>query len=412
MFLALDRRDRAGDVAASVLLAVSLASSSIGLPFAAAGIVEVLLRRRRVTALWIPLAPLALWGLWYAAYGRKGALQGTTLGTFGLLRQNLPVVPAYVADMVASGFGALLGLSLEWGRPLALAGLAVLLLRLGRQGPLSARLAGLLALGVTYWGLTAAFRAHLMGGNATRYMYLTAILILLVGAELLRGIRVPSRTVAILGVLVAFGALANFAKLREGSLYLQDTSGYVAAELGALELTGNTAPAAYRPDPVRAPPVVAGPYRKAVADLGSPADSPVEISTRPEPYRQAADTVLLQALRIGPFSRGAIPETGVPPAVAAVEGAAVQRGPCVTFRPKQAPASVEVETVSDVVVHVLGTTAAEYRLRSFADTYPSAPQGTLDGGSTKTLPLGRGELPRPWRLRVTAHARVDICSAA
>ena len=38
MLLALERRDRAGDIVASVLIAVALASSSIGLPFVASGL--------------------------------------------------------------------------------------------------------------------------------------------------------------------------------------------------------------------------------------------------------------------------------------------------------------------------------------------------------------------------------------
>src|SRR5438045_469852 len=66
--LALDRRDRAGDVAASLLLALSLASSGVGIPVALGVIVDVLGRRGRSRELWILAAPLILYGIWWLAY--------------------------------------------------------------------------------------------------------------------------------------------------------------------------------------------------------------------------------------------------------------------------------------------------------------------------------------------------------
>ena len=141
------------------------------------------------------------------------------------------------------------------------------------------------------------------------------MLIVLLVAELVRGRTVTKRVLAVLAVVVVASGVSNFAKLREGLLYLQDFSSHVAAELGALEVAGDDVDPAYRPDPTRAPPVSAEPYFDAVEDHGSPADSPEEIRRRPEAIRQEADTVLPpvashRALREPPALLGRQPAAG------------------------------------------------------------------------------------------------------
>ena len=58
--LALDRHDRRGDIAAAALLAVSLASSGVGVVIAVGIAVEILAVRRRPGDLWIVAAPAIL----------------------------------------------------------------------------------------------------------------------------------------------------------------------------------------------------------------------------------------------------------------------------------------------------------------------------------------------------------------
>jgi hypothetical protein len=410
--LALESRSRRSDVGATILLATSLACSSVGLPFGVAVLVNVVLRPGWRARLWVPLAPLALWVLWYVTYGKDGVLQGTTLSAPKLIWSNLPMAPAYVADMVASGFGALVGLGVEWGRPLALVALILLCVRLGGNTPVSARLAAVLALAIAYWGLTAAFRAHLQGGQtASKYTYLSAVVVLLIAAELLSGTRITVRGLAILGIVLCAAALANLEKLREGSAVLHDSASHVAPELAAVELAAPHVDPAYQPDPLRAPQLRAGPYLEAVEDLNSPADTPNEVLDRPEPVRQAVDAVLVQALRIGPYK--ARPRTAdTPPRVVAAEGKVERRGACGVFHPSGAPSSVELETGADLVITNESPLGAEYRLRFFAGDYPTAASGTLEPESTQTLPLGRGGLPRQWLVRVTAHGAVEFCTAA
>ena len=156
----------------------------------------------------------------------------------------------------------------------------------------------LLLAAATYWGLAGLFRSHLAEPTASRYIYLGAILIVLVGLELMRGAVTTRRTLVVLGLLAAFAAVANFNVLKSGSSGLQENSRYVSAELGALELARSKVDPDYRPDLTRAPQVYAGEYLEAVDDLGSPADSPTGLDARPEPVRQAADLVLARALKV------------------------------------------------------------------------------------------------------------------
>src|SRR5207248_99128 len=82
--LMLDRSDRAGDIAASVLLAVSIASSSLGIAVAVGLAVEVLWGRRRWRDAWIVAAPLVLYALWWVPYHDVNAFT----------RHNIVVSPA------------------------------------------------------------------------------------------------------------------------------------------------------------------------------------------------------------------------------------------------------------------------------------------------------------------------------
>jgi hypothetical protein len=189
--LALERRDAVGDGVACALLAVGLASSSVGIPFALAVLVETVVGSRRLRGLWIALVPLALYGLWSLEYGDPTASAGgRTMEE--LLRMNGPGAPNYVATAVAGAVGAVIGIGVDWGRPLAVLGGALLALRLAR-GSVTPRLLGLITAGAAFWGLTAVFRAHVNPPLDSRYLYLGAILVLLIALELIGAVSVSAR---------------------------------------------------------------------------------------------------------------------------------------------------------------------------------------------------------------------------
>ena len=290
-FLLLDRRDRVGDVGAAVALGIAVACSGVGLPFAGAIAVELLVRRRTWHRLWVPLAPLALWGLWYLQYGQSQ-----------VKASNVDIAPGNAARMGAAAIGALAGTALDNGRYLLGALVAVVIVVLAAERRISPRFAAVLVLPLGYWLLTALSRAQYNEPDASRYLYPGAIFVVLVLSELIPRLRVPGgRVGAVACAVVALGILGfsihgNVEQLRDGAAGLRETSAYVRAELRAVELARGRVDAAFRPDPVRAPQIDAGGYLAAVDDLGSPAESLRALRHAPAPIRSAADAVLLGAL--------------------------------------------------------------------------------------------------------------------
>ena len=168
-FLLLDRRDRVGDVGAAVALGVAVACSGVGLPFVGAITVELLVRRRTWRRLWVPLVPLALWGVWYLQYGQSQ-----------VKASNIDLVPDNAARMGAAAIGALAGTALDNGRYLLGALAAVVIVVLAVERRISPRFAAVLVLPLGYWLLTALSRAQYNEPDASRYLYPGAIFVVLV----------------------------------------------------------------------------------------------------------------------------------------------------------------------------------------------------------------------------------------
>jgi hypothetical protein len=406
--LALERLDRGGIVAVGVLLAVSLASSSVGIAFAAAAGVHILLREDRLRRLWAVALPSLLYLAWLAAYGDPTATAGDRPLT-QLAADNLPAAPGYVATAAAGAVGAVIGLGIEWGRPLAVAGVLLLAVHIMRSRVLSLRLYALLAAAAAYWGLAAVFRAHASPPTDSRYLYLGAILVLLLTLELLPPVVVGPRLLVVVAAFVGASALANFGSLRSGSQYLQEWSRFVRAELGALELAGPGTKPDFAPDPVRAPDITASRYFEAVRQHGSPASSVAEIARAGEAERQAADSVLLQALGTT-ASPGGEAADAVPPSVEATDkGRATTQGSCVRFVPSGAGAALDVAVPAQGLFVGSGApTPVELRLRSFATTFPQQPFASLATGThLLRLPVRNGIR---WHARLTAAQPLTACS--
>ncbi|HEX5376667.1 MAG TPA: hypothetical protein VFW48_10980, partial [Solirubrobacterales bacterium] len=78
MLLALERRSRGGDIAACVLLAVSLASFSVGIAFALGALFAIWLGgRAEWRRAWVVLAPAALYAIWFLWARKFGQSQVT-----------------------------------------------------------------------------------------------------------------------------------------------------------------------------------------------------------------------------------------------------------------------------------------------------------------------------------------------
>ena len=120
---------------------------------------------------------------------------------------NLAAAPKYVFDSIASGISSLLGLAtprdeagvgaLDWGRPLAALALVLGGVRLYRLGSVPRWLWVVGAIALSYWLLAAVNLAPGRDATASRYQYIGGIFLLLIAAELVRGVRLGLGALAV-----------------------------------------------------------------------------------------------------------------------------------------------------------------------------------------------------------------------
>ena len=325
--LALERDDRRGDRLACLFLTVSILFSSLGLPFAAGAAVQVLRRPDRWRRLYVVAMPVAIYALWWLGWGH------TAESAFSLA--NVGKAPAFVINGVAASFASAFGLAappmatatggLDWGRPLAVAGIG------WPSGGWGAWDGCPLALGRPR---DRRFLLDPDGLNqipgreptASRYQYVGVIFLLLVVAELLRGFRVGPRSLVAAAVVVAAAIAGNIYFLHESYESYRFTSQLEKADLGALDIARGTVDPGFVLEEDIADTayvhVEAGPYLEAADEFGSPGYSSAELAEANPQARFAADKVLINALGVGltTIPNGAVPATQPQPAQPGADG--------------------------------------------------------------------------------------------
>jgi hypothetical protein len=294
--LLLDHSERRFDGWACLLLAVSLASSGLGLPIALGAAVE-LLWGRQWRRLWVVTLPAVPYAVWWVVYQHVGATS-----TAGAL-------PRFLADEVASTMAALVGVAgstsgtsagamLTVGRPLAVIAALLAGWWLWRRRGLPARVLGLAAALGSFWILTAISRAYIgiPESWASRYLYVAGVFVVLLGIELAQGLRVPRGAQAVLALALAAIVISGSLDASRGARSLRAEAEVTRAELGAMAITRPIISPRYLslvpyfPFPI----VLAGPYFAAERAYGSPADTPAQIAASSPAARQAADAELVQ----------------------------------------------------------------------------------------------------------------------
>jgi len=402
MLLALDRGDRRGDLAACACLTLSIGFSSLGLPFVAAAAVDVLVRRRShgLRRAWVAAIPALLYAAWWLGYGREAETHVTL--------NNVLRSPQYMLEGMASAVEALLGLNKsgpdtavppEWGLPLLVALFVLVGFAQVRRPGVSPRFWPVAAAATASW-LLAAFNT-IPGREAyqNRYLYAGAIFVLLLAAELLRGVRISKRALLVTGVVTLAAVSVNLVQFREGSKWLKDQALLTKADLGAIEIARRTV------DPnfvltlevsgtASLAIVDVADYLEAVDAHGSPAYSPRELARAPEVGRRQADIVLAQAL---PLSTETFLDAEPRP-----------EGECTTVSGGTGSPEVRVPAGTTRIEVTPGPEAA-FSLRRFAEGEYPVPTEGAPGASTTLLTVPRDAAVRPWYLHVEARQDVRVC---
>jgi hypothetical protein len=400
--LALDNDDERWDLAACAFIAISIGFSSLGVPFAVAAAFDVFLKRRRRgwRRLYVPLAPLALYGVWWLGWGHDAESH--------LSVHHVLVSPAYVTEGFTSSLDAVTALATiageavgrsQWGLPL----LIILLVLVGfgqfRRRGFSPRLWPVLAAALTFWFLAAFNTIPGREPHSSRYLYIGALFVLLIAAELLRGVRMRREGLLAAGVLTLAVVGFNLTPLREGRDFFRSQTTLTRADLAAVEIAERTVePGFALPPEISGTPflneITAGEYLQAVSEYGSPAYSEGALLDADQTGRRQADLVLANALPLSIES----PASG-PLAQRLHRCRAVTPGGSrpLLLRP------------GATAVNVPPGGGATIRLRRFADgEYPLSDE-EIGAGSTTLLTIPADASPRPWQLLVKAPAGARVC---
>jgi hypothetical protein len=399
----IDCDDRRFDPAVCACLVWSLSSSGVGLAFLIAATVMMLLQRADSPRWWVVVLPAALWVIWYLGWGTS---ENPT-------RSALLGAPQYAADAASSAVAGIAGLTQQYGPPLLVAGLVGLFvcLHARRADSPPPLLIAAAAGGLGFWFLASIARADVADPTASRYVYIGATFVLLIAVDATAGM-VPSRLVlATLGVLMLGAFVGNMSVLRGGEGGLRATDTTVRASLETVQIAAPVVSPAFRPDPLGAPQVAAGPYLAAVRALGSPALTLEQLQSAPFAIRQAADSVLAQAegLALTPISSvsGTAPLT----VEQVYSGRLARRGPCAVFFPQGPAAVFDMSAHGGTRIEVKSDANAGVRvyLRRLGAQFQEPPLGVATRPSAIRLPVDRAP-QLLWHLRLASTAPFTVCA--
>jgi hypothetical protein len=429
VILLLDRKDRRGDVVIFAVLLVAIATSSFGPVVAAGVLVRLLWEPDRCKRAWVALIPLALYGLWYVNYGANAP---------GPPGYRLTASPTYLLQTAAASVAGVLGVPLGGNTVaghrhiLVLAfhaltlGFQVLTLGLvlvlaARRPRLTPNLAMLLTMLGLYWLSLTLQRGFLHAPYTSRYIYVSAVLVIVIGLELYRGRQISSTARHAVMVVASVATVLNAAVMLHYSSQRRHDAAITAAEIGALNVArSRSLPASFQIDTqdIRID-LQAGPYLAAIDRLhSSPAPGPAGILAAPEFARAAADRELIRADNINPVPLtpvvqrlidAAYPELPPVRVEGFSEGTVVRVGRCVLLRPsrgRQGMLRLAV-TGAGTRIDVRANSQVTVRLRRFTRTFRAAPPATIN--QPVWMPLPRGNASLPWHLQLTASVPVQAC---
>jgi hypothetical protein len=276
-----------------------------------------------------------------------------------------------------------------------------------------------------FWTLTALARADVTAPGTSRYLYPSAVFVLLVLAALpdgdggwrgWRGWLGRRRSTWVLAALVVgWAALANVDPLRDGGRHLRSATGAIAPSLAAIEIGGDAIAAGERPQPQYAPQVGAGAYLDAVEEFGSalPDGAAGELGSAGDAAAVDAALQALEHIVLADGAERAAVGAPAPTVVQALGGRARRAGGCVRFAPRVQPAALDVEapTGTALVVRNRGGTTAEVRLRRYGPDFPPQALGVIPPNAERALSLPSDSRGEPWVARISAAQPVTVCRA-
>jgi hypothetical protein len=411
--LALEDGGPRGDLLACVLLVVSFTFSELALPFVLGVAVSIALDRGPARRVYVVAVPLFLYAVWYAGWGHTAH----SYLTFSNATHSF----GYVLEGLASGVAALFGLTTgdvvnrDLGRPVLLALALIAALRLRYGPPVSRWFWVSLVILLSFWFLTALNATALRPPYGSRYMYICAVLLLLVAADLAAGVARTDRTVILIALGVAVASVAgNLTALHRDYAGIRQITPLSRGGLAGLEIEADRADPTLMLNPQNSGfdyfgSIVAGSYLPAVRKFGSPAYSESELPSAPERARVSADLVMGTVLHPTPRPAARRPiAQGPQPALVGPPGSlAARRGGCITVKPAGGAPPVIALPPGGVFLKAAPGEMVNLALRRFATESFPVTAGRLAGSAILTIPRDRSS--RPWQLQLGGAGPVSAC---
>ena len=406
----LDRSRLAAKLGACALLTASIWSSSDGLFFLAAAIIWLGFSRERWRDLWIVAIPAITYVAWYSGYGSSE-----------FTAANLRATPQFVLDSAAGGLSALTGIRPEIGHAKAIGAIgavlglvAIIALALKIKPRLSPRLGAIVSLPLVSWVIIALGRADDGDPFASRYVYASALFILMAVLEVVRGEYVQrvlsGWRIAVLALAIGVSMLFSAKILVEKGNDWRTVSEYISGRIAAVEVTRRTVDANLPLEPLQdMGHTTTGWYFNAMERLGGSPIGQTEIANLGDHGRSAADQVLSLAApaQFVPLPEGVKPSGG-PPALEAGSPQLSAEGSCLRAPPRS-PISVDIAP-RGILIFPAHSGKAAVRLRRFASNYAEAPSFTLVRPTL--LVIASDHEQAPWHGRISGGRGVRVCGAS
>ena len=395
--LAVERRRLGGDVGAMALLILSILSHTFGVIFAIGLAVYYVTDRGRRRELWVALVPIALWVIWWI-WARQFDQSITSSG-------NILGAPFFVVEAVGAAIEGLSGLGpLLGGRIDAVFGVVAIALLGYRvlRGGVRPWLYAYVAAAFAFWFAVALAESAERGPDTPRYLFFGAVIVLLIAAESLRGIRLSDRGAWILAAVFAVAMAGNVGRLTDAIGGESDRAREVRAQIAVQDFEAAAIDPSFAVADLGPPagdqlPSTAGELREFAAEVGPLGFSADELRAQTDAIRRGADFVLIRALGIG---AGEIPA-----------GQALKTSGCAIRRPA-ADGYTTFELTPGLNVVTLqrdsGAAGASLDLGRFADV-PDVEIATLRAGRRNVIVLPGDGLEEPWRARTTGT--IEACRA-
>ncbi|HVY79103.1 MAG TPA: hypothetical protein VG898_11410 [Solirubrobacterales bacterium] len=421
VLLVLRRGDRKGDVAACLLLTISITAYSLGIVFAVGAVAALALRPRgeRLRSWWVVAVPILVYAAW--------AIWATKFHQQHLYVHNLKIIGSAIADQASAVMAGLTGLyttpngpkppenlipiRTTWG-PVLVGGLAVLAYwRLRRPPRLSNDAIVAIVVLVVYFFLVGISLNQFRNTFDTRFVYVGSVFMLLAVAELLAPYRPARGGLIAIGVVFVFSMCANIAELGDVAQSFRAQSSSIRAKLAAVALAG---PAAKESVTVEDPPGAANfsveQFHEFDADFGLPAYSRQELESSAPGARQIADEELVRVLGIAPEPvRSVAPSADAGPLEVGVrEGQprARRRGKCALIVSRGGATTNALIQLESGGVAYRSSAPVETAIGKFGDMASALlPKST---GANRILIRGPSSLA-PWTLAMNVSAPTLVC---